>query len=193
MTTASLYRFFNKDGDLLYVGISSKLGNRFHEHSKNQPWYEEIVGSTVAHYPTREAALDAERDAIKAERPLYNVVHNRDKAAVPFAPPESSRDGVNDPNDALVGMWFHSPGPDGYPVQWQGQIIGTSPGDRYVVELYSWASTMANGCKVVPSSDIATWNLFRTNRDMNDEYTETVAPKIRRWHEARHGVGPRLG
>ena len=71
-----LYRFFDKSGQLLYVGVSSVGPGRWKEHSKGRSWWHEVVSSTIEHYPTRELALLAERSAIRNERPIYNKVHN---------------------------------------------------------------------------------------------------------------------
>jgi hypothetical protein len=71
-----LYRFFDKSGRLLYVGVSSVGPGRWKEHSKGRSWWHEVVSSTIEHYPTRQLALLAERSAIRNERPIYNKVHN---------------------------------------------------------------------------------------------------------------------
>lgn len=74
MTT--LYRFFDADDVLLYVGIAGNPGRRFNEHNKDKDWWSQVARSTMEHHPDRHAALEAERLAIIAERPLHNVVHN---------------------------------------------------------------------------------------------------------------------
>lgn len=74
--STTLYRFFDADGALLYVGITKNGAQRWHEHSKSKEWWGRVASTTVEHYDTRAAALDAERAAIVAERPLFNVVHN---------------------------------------------------------------------------------------------------------------------
>lgn len=76
MRTA-LYRHFAKDGALLYVGISMSWPKRTKSHARDSRWFDQIASVKVEHFPTREAALEAERTAIKAEKPKYNVVHNR--------------------------------------------------------------------------------------------------------------------
>lgn len=76
MTTA-LYRFFDKADQLLYIGISNCIPRRFDQHGDTKPWYIEVARMTVEHHPTRAAALGAEKVAIQAERPKYNIQHNR--------------------------------------------------------------------------------------------------------------------
>lgn len=77
MNTHALYRFFDKDDRLLYVGITLNPGARWKQHSKDKPWWHEVARVTVEHFPDRETVLEAERAAIITERPLHNVVHNR--------------------------------------------------------------------------------------------------------------------
>lgn len=76
-TPTRLYRWFSQDGTLLYIGISKNLRQRVKAHDKASAWIGEASVMTVEHYPNRQAALLAERKAIRAESPLHNVVHNR--------------------------------------------------------------------------------------------------------------------
>lgn len=72
----ALYRFFGFDGDLLYVGVSCNFGSRWKDHAASKAWYGDIYYMTVVWYSGDSAAGVAERQAIKAERPRYNVTHN---------------------------------------------------------------------------------------------------------------------
>lgn len=72
----ALYRFYGDGGVLLYVGITHNPGRRWGKHRDDKPWWAEVVGITIEQHPTREAVLEAERAAILAEHPCYNVVHN---------------------------------------------------------------------------------------------------------------------
>ena len=80
MTTA-LYRMHDADGALLYVGISTHLGERWAQHEKTQPWWGDVASATVEHYPTRAEALEAELDAIRSERPVHNIAGRITKAS----------------------------------------------------------------------------------------------------------------
>lgn len=73
----SLYRFFNAASELLYIGITNRVPRRLDEHGDDKPWYLEVADVKVEHHPNRDAALRAEKTAIKSERPKYNIVHNR--------------------------------------------------------------------------------------------------------------------
>ena len=72
----ALYRFFDADGHLLYVGISLNPGERWKQHRADKPWWLEVASITIDHLPDRDAALQAETAAIKSERPRYNIAQN---------------------------------------------------------------------------------------------------------------------
>jgi predicted GIY-YIG superfamily endonuclease len=73
----ALYRFFDSDGDLLYVGITSNITKRFRYHQIEQAttWWPQAAAHTVYWHDTRIAAEEAEVRAIKTEGPKYNVMH----------------------------------------------------------------------------------------------------------------------
>ena len=72
-----LYRFFDAEGVLLYVGITYDVSMRFSTHSVERWWWGQWAYSTVVRYHSRAALEAAERKAIKSEKPLHNVVHNK--------------------------------------------------------------------------------------------------------------------
>ena len=72
MKTA-LYRQYDKDGKLLYVGISLNYGRRLKEHYKGSAWYIDVASITLEWFDTRDEALHAERNAIKKEKPECNI------------------------------------------------------------------------------------------------------------------------
>ena len=73
MENTILYRYFDREGDLLYVGITKNQINRFAAHSKKSVWFSQISSATFTHFETREAAIVAETAAIKDEKPKYNI------------------------------------------------------------------------------------------------------------------------
>lgn len=75
-----LYRMWDQSGNLLYIGISNNAFTRFSQHEKAKPWINEVARWERDRFDDRESALKAEREAIKKERPKYNVVHNRSTA-----------------------------------------------------------------------------------------------------------------
>jgi hypothetical protein len=70
----TLYRYFDSDDVLLYVGITQRDGQRHREHAKNSDWFSLVKTHTITRYPNRQDALEAEAFAIATENPLYNVV-----------------------------------------------------------------------------------------------------------------------
>lgn len=65
-----LYRIF-AGSDLLYVGISANPAARFMKH-KRTDWWRHATRITFDVFESEWVALDAERAAIKAERPRHN-------------------------------------------------------------------------------------------------------------------------
>lgn len=77
METYTLYRFFNEENELLYVGISMDFWNRFKNHQNRKSWWREVAFAKVAHLDDVNAATHAEKVAIAEERPIYNVSRPR--------------------------------------------------------------------------------------------------------------------
>lgn len=86
----ALYRFFDSAGRLLYVGITTDLA-RWRGHATGKPWWREVASATIEHLPCQEAAVAAERAAILAEQPVWNLAHRTpvrgaSRAATPQVP-----------------------------------------------------------------------------------------------------------
>lgn len=67
-----LYRFFDSDGKLLYIGITNNPQRRFQNHRATKPWFAEVAHSTMEYYSSRDDLAAAEAAAIMAELPKYN-------------------------------------------------------------------------------------------------------------------------
>ena len=76
MKTNTLYRFFDTDGSLLYVGITSNPPMRFSQHRSDKSWWTEVTRIEMAQFPDRASLAVAEREAIQAESPRYNKMLN---------------------------------------------------------------------------------------------------------------------
>lgn len=72
----TLYRFYDKRGRLLYIGIALEFLGRWRKHRKRD-WWPQVARMEIEPHPSRIAALAAERAAIIAERPRHNIQHNR--------------------------------------------------------------------------------------------------------------------
>lgn len=77
----ALYRMYSADGELLYIGQSVNPAQRVCGHRTGNNWITRVATMTLEWYPTREAAKQAEAEAIKAECPLLNVAHHPDERA----------------------------------------------------------------------------------------------------------------
>jgi hypothetical protein len=74
-----LYRFYDEHGALLYIGMTGRAPfRRLLEHICDKPWAREMARWEVdpRSFDTEAEVLAAERAAIRAEHPRYNVVHN---------------------------------------------------------------------------------------------------------------------
>lgn len=72
----SVYRYFDADGVLLYVGITGRGAQRNGQHAKDKEWWTFVARQEVEHLPSRAAALDLERDLVRAFSPPFNKQHN---------------------------------------------------------------------------------------------------------------------
>lgn len=98
MRKTALYRLFDADGQLLYIGITYHPSARFTEHRGTQKWWPKVARKEVEWHENRGSATRAERSAIRSESPKWNIVftdkhviHNRSQSRVRSvsAPPTS--------------------------------------------------------------------------------------------------------
>lgn len=75
-----LYRHFDAEGRLLYIGVSLSAIGRLGEHKQNSDWFWMIARVEVTAYASRRTVLKAERLAIQREKPLHNIMHARKSA-----------------------------------------------------------------------------------------------------------------
>jgi predicted DNA-binding transcriptional regulator AlpA len=76
----ALYRLYDAQGALLYVGISGRPLHRVQHHRAKTAWGPEIATTTIEWLGTRQEALRAETRAIATEGPLHNVALNQARA-----------------------------------------------------------------------------------------------------------------
>lgn len=67
---------YDFEGQLLYVGISSKCASRWENHRKEKEWWAEVWNVRLEHFETRDQAVEAELWAIREEAPRYNKHSN---------------------------------------------------------------------------------------------------------------------
>lgn len=90
-TPTALYRLFGDEDVLLYIGISKSFGPRWHHHAHAQPWWHEVRRQGIEWHESRGAADAAEKAAIKAEHPKYNVIHAKPEDAATRKPARAPR------------------------------------------------------------------------------------------------------
>lgn len=71
----AVYRAYDSDGSLLYVGIAKNWGSRWAQHAEHSPFFGEVARLEVRYVASREEALTVEADAIRTERPVWNKAH----------------------------------------------------------------------------------------------------------------------
>ena len=83
-----IYRMRDLSGRLLYIGVTNGGLRRFMEHAKDKTWWREVAQIDVEHVHCSRPVIEAiEREAIRTERPLYNVTHNVGRVELPPPPP----------------------------------------------------------------------------------------------------------
>jgi hypothetical protein len=72
----ALYRHYDDEDRLLYVGISATPVERTRGHAKNSRWVNQADHFTGKWYDSWEEAKRAETAAIITEKPLFNITEN---------------------------------------------------------------------------------------------------------------------
>lgn len=75
-TPASVYKYYDAQGTLLYIGYTKRGASRNIEHAKAKEWWPFVARQDVSHFDTCEAALEFERKTIGKYRPPFNKHHN---------------------------------------------------------------------------------------------------------------------
>lgn len=73
----AVYRKYDASGTLLYIGITANFQNRDSVHGVLSPWWKYVDRTDVEWFPNRQAALEAESQAIRDEDPIFNTMHVR--------------------------------------------------------------------------------------------------------------------
>lgn len=89
-----VYRMYDADSALLYVGVTMNDAVRLHAHSNQKAWFYRVATVTFTRYATKSEAYAAEKAAIKEEKPLHNVRDSgKSLRRLPLNQPE-----ITDPN-----------------------------------------------------------------------------------------------
>lgn len=74
--TNALYRHYDKDRNLLYIGISHVVFSRLKQHMRDSQWRNEIAHIEITYLKNGEDPEQVEIAAIVAEHPKWNITHN---------------------------------------------------------------------------------------------------------------------
>jgi predicted GIY-YIG superfamily endonuclease len=70
----AVYRYYDKDGALLYVGSARDPQKRYNQHrSTAWRWWWDIAKTRVTWHQTREDAENEERRVYAEESPIHNM------------------------------------------------------------------------------------------------------------------------
>ncbi|WP_226780315.1 GIY-YIG nuclease family protein [Oceaniglobus trochenteri] len=75
MTATALYRHYDADGALLYVGVTCDPCRRIAQHESGSSWYTQVASVEVQWFDAREIAIAAERYWISEHNPVHNKNH----------------------------------------------------------------------------------------------------------------------
>lgn len=75
----ALYRLYDADERLLYVGISSRPQQRMRQHSSEKLWWPEVTRREVEWFSSRDLAATAEVEVIESQGPLYNTTRTPER------------------------------------------------------------------------------------------------------------------
>lgn len=74
----TVYRCYDRNGALLYVGCTVDVRVRLGQHGYDRsPWLPLVVEVTTVECPDRAAGLAEEKRVIAAEQPMFNTRHNK--------------------------------------------------------------------------------------------------------------------
>lgn len=73
----AIYRLFDAEGELLYVGVTTNPSRRFSQHKAKKSWWPEVARKDILWMDTYHAAVMAEEDAIYRENPAKNISRPR--------------------------------------------------------------------------------------------------------------------
>lgn len=130
MSRTALYRHFDAEGALLYVGISLHAVRRLEQHKTSAHWFARIRRVDVEWFDTRAMALAAEAAAIVAENPVCNrmrpagaVISRQD------ARPQRQPEGVLHVGSGRIDGWYF----DGSATHMRGWFAAMFPQDEFRV------------------------------------------------------------
>jgi hypothetical protein len=80
----AVYRIFDADERLLYVGITCNLKARLSNHHACKPWWPDARSAAIEWCADRRIALHQEACAIPGENPRYNITRPYPRRPLPI-------------------------------------------------------------------------------------------------------------
>lgn len=74
--TTYVYYFYDRQGNLLYVGMTDNIERRWAQHAVSKPWWHMVARKEYVQYPTRTEAARVEAHQIRIQRPMFNRAIN---------------------------------------------------------------------------------------------------------------------
>ena len=68
----AVYRLYDRTGQLLYIGITCDLDERWHQHHAEKYWWRDVERKDIVWVNTRDEARAIEYKATRIEKPLYD-------------------------------------------------------------------------------------------------------------------------
>jgi len=75
----TLYRLYDKDEELLYIGKTLNVIARLSSHKTKKNWWNKVRIIELAQYDSISELATAEKIAIKSEKPIYNIIRYNEK------------------------------------------------------------------------------------------------------------------
>lgn len=72
--TPVLYRCYDRDQRLLYIGMTAFPSRRFKQHRRGSSWWNQVDRIDLSSYRNFRVLEQAEIRAIRVEKPKFNVV-----------------------------------------------------------------------------------------------------------------------
>jgi predicted GIY-YIG superfamily endonuclease len=177
--TTFLYKLFDKNEELLYVGITEDVDKRLKEHA-SKPWFHEVTEHIIEPFRNRSAAASIEAEIILTEKPRHNVQHQRSKGNTRTRYEINRIDVLLNQrwsHESLVGSFFYSDAESG----WQGCVVAEIASGMYLIELFEWLGGSAGCQKIVALSEMRDWCFYDSAKWMQSEW-----PRIKsKWDNAK--------
>lgn len=77
MTTYTVYKLYDAQDELLYVGFTARGFRRIDEHLREKPWFDAVTDIQFERFANEHRALDREASLVLLQNPRYNVAYKQ--------------------------------------------------------------------------------------------------------------------